>query len=988
MIDLPTGGAIGQNTRHRLALAVVLLGIAVPVRPAGAEPSQATAATCTETAGPTRALGLFKPGNPVPLEEGFRDPPPISRVQCWWQCHGSAFTEAEITRQLEEFQAKGMGGVTVKDTLVMPRDDKTAHLKDIPFMSPEWLDVFAHVVAECGRLGLVCRSRFGSGWNAGGPWVSPEMSSQVVAFAQSSPITGPARYAGPIPVAKDGSPTIKTLRDGEAFVVAIHQPGGKGIDLTDKVRDDRKLAWDVPKGTWTLFSCFSLPSGRRVMSSSPSGSGLHHDHLSAAGTDLQLRMVAEPMLAKLGTFEGTAFDGLNCDSWELGNPTWTSGFRRAFIARRGYDPVPYLPLLAAIKDEGIGRSAKVGDLSQEGSRFLFDFRTTVSDLIVQTHYHRVSQWCRAHGVAFEAQAGGPSVVPRDMLQAQGAVDIPMGEFWMNPRSHVKIASSAAHVYGKRLVGLESFTDTRKMKHFAISPADMKHRVDEAFLLGGNYLNMAVTEYSPAEAGRPGWVHNAGPHLNHCQTWWPLARPFFDYLARCCFLLQSGRNVAQVAEYRGFRDPKSKLWREGHDPLATWPKEYAFDYVNDDILQNCTQAQDGQIALTSGASYQILYVVATDHASMPLATLAKIRDLVRRGATVVWAGKPPAGCPGLTDYPRCDAELRSLVEEIRESGRLITLDKDDRSRLAPLLAKSADPPGWKTTGNAPLRFVHRRTPAADIFFVVNRATWAVDTPVTFRIKDRPAEFWIPETGTIEPAASKKAEEGTRLAIRLPPLGSIFVVFRGEAEGGPSPQKREAPVKTPGKAPAPIAIAGPWEVRFPDGSGAPPKAMVPTLKSWTKMDDPGIRHFSGIATYRTTFACAQAEAGNGLATTLDLGRVAQVCEVRLNGKLVGIAWHPPYRLDVTGQLRTGQNRLEVRVANLWHNRLVADAALPKSQRLTRTVPETHYERVRGQELIDSGLLGPVRVIFAPSTETSHRASTIPTAATARPPKRSQT
>ena len=938
----------------RATKTAVLKAVAAALAGALLLEARAAAATCTQTAGPTRALGLFKPGKPVALDEGFRDPPPISRVQCWWQCHGSAFTKKEITRQLEEFKAKGMGGVTIKDTLPMSRDGKTAHIKDIPYMSPQWLDMFAHIVAECNRLGLICRSRLGSGWNEGGPWVSPEMSSQIVAFARSKPIAGPAEYAGPIPTAKNGSPTATALRSGEAFVLALPDSGRRGVDLTDKVSDGRKLTWDVPKGTWALVSCFSKPSGIRNMSASPSGAGLHHDHLSAAGTDLHLENVAGRMLATLGPFENTAFDGFNSDSWELGNPTWTPGFRRAFIARRGYDPVPYLPILERVKDARF-RSPRVDELGAEGSRFLFDLRTTASDLIVENFYGRVSKWSRARGVAFEAQAaGGPGhFLPMDFLHALGAVDIPMGEFWMHGRSYVKIASSGAHAYGKRLVGLEAFTYTpRRASHFAVSPAWMKTRADEAFLLGGNYQTLAVVEYSPAEAGRPGWVHNCCPHLNHCQSWWPLARPFFDYLARCCFLLQSGRNVGHVAVYHTFRDGKSGLWAApGDDHLAKRSKAFAFDYVNDDLVQNHMSARDGRIVLTSGASYQILYIVPTRRPSMALATLAKIRDLVRQGATVVWAGKPPAHCPGLADSPQCDAELKAIVKELWDGGRLITLPKHDYARLVPILEESPSPPAWRRLDNSPLRFVHRRTSEADIFFVVNRATWDVKARVLFRVKDRAPELWVPETGEMKPAPWEKAAAGARLTVRLPPLGSVFVVLR--KGGGAPPRERRAA----GKALAPIVIDGPWQVEFPEGSGAPPRAVLRALKSWTETDDPGIRHFSGIAVCRTTFACPKA--GGGLVAILDLGRVAEVCEVRLNGKLVGTRWHPPYRLDVTGALRAGENRLEVRVANLWHNRLVGDAGLPKAKRVTRMVPESHYQRLRGKSLIDSGLLGPVRI-----------------------------
>ena len=932
-------------------------------RSAGAGEVRTEATTSTQSAGPTRALGLFKPGEPVSLEGGFRDPPPISRTQCWWQCHGSAFAKKEITRQLEEFKARGMGGVTIKDTgasykdsLSMPRDEKTAHIKNIPYMSPQWLEMFAHIAAECQRLGLICRSRLGSGWNEGGPWVTPEMSSQIMAFVKSEPIAGPAKYAGRIPTAEDGGPTVKALGSGQAFVVAVRDPDGKRVDLTDKVSDGLKLTWDVPQGTWNLVSCYSKPSGVFTMSTSPSGTGLHHDHLSTAGADLHLENVAGPMLAKLGAVEQTAFDGFNHDSWELGIPTWTPGFRQTFITRRGYDPVPYLPVLMSIEERRTRDSILSDDLSEKDLRFLFDFRTTVSDLIVENFYRHVSQWCRAHGVVFEAEAGGPRYVPKDMIQAQGAVDIPMGEFWLR-RTWVKVAASAAHAYGKRLVSLESLTDTiftPAHNHISFSPALMKRRIDEAFLLGGNYLTMAVVEYSPAEAGLPGWVHPCGPHLNHCQTWWPISRGFFDYLGRCCFLLQSGRDVAQVAVYHSFRTGKDTCWHEPLDDLSEWPREFAADFVGDDLVQNQMSVRDGRIVLTSGASYQVLCILPTPRPTMPLATLCKIRDLIHQGATVVWLGELPDRCPGLTGYPQCDAQFKAVIKQLKDSGQFTSLPEQDYASLVPIVEKSLNPPAWRIDDDAPLRFVHRQTDGADIFFVVNRGEQQVETPVTFRIKDRAAELWVPQTGAIEPAVFQKTDDGARLSVQLPAFGSIFVVFRGQ--GGSPPEQR----KLPGKAWATIAIDGPWEVEFPQGRGAPRQATFPTLKSWTEADAPGIRHFSGIATYRTRFDCPESVAKSGLAAILDLGRVAEVCEVRVNGKTVGGAWHPPFRLDVADALHEGENRLEIRVANLWHNRLVADAELPKTKRVTRMVPESHYERLRGHKPIDSGLIGPVRIV----------------------------
>jgi hypothetical protein len=276
-------------------------------------------------------------------------------------------------------------------------------------------------------------------------------------------------------------------------------------------------------------------------------------------------------------------------------------------------------------------------------------------------------------------------------------------------------------------------------------------------------------------------------------------------------------------------------------------------------------------------------------------------------------------------------------------------------LVPILESSAHPPAWRIAGNPPLRFVHRQTRDADIFFAVNRATWPVDTPVTFRIKDRMPEFWDPDTGTIESAPFQETSDGRRVKIQLAALESILVVFRPEADR--PPKKRGMTSETP----EPITIEGPWIVEFPAGSGAPSTIELQDLKSWTEMPDSDICHFSGIATYRSTFSCPQGAIENGHPASLDLGRAAEVCEVSLNGQPVGIAWHPPYRLRVTDALRVGKNHLEIRVANLWHNRIVGDAALDKEERITRMVPESHYQRMRNQKLVESGLMGPVRIDF---------------------------
>jgi hypothetical protein len=883
-----------------------------------------------------------------------------------------------------------MGGVTIKDTWAMPRDEYTAHTKDIPFMSEQWLDMFAHIVAECERLGLICRSRLGSGWNEGGPWIEPEMSSKVLAFAKSEPMKGPQKYVGPIPKDKNGLPTAEHLKTGNAFVLALHNEDQETVDLTNQVRSDGRLQWNIPEGTWSLLSCFGKPSGKKLMSASDTGRGLHHDHLSTAGTDLHIRKLAGPMLATLGGFEDTAFDGFNNDSWELGNPTWTSSLRDIFIQMCGYDPVPYFPVMAGYK---------MGD---KGQRFLYDFRTAVSDLIVENFFRHASKWCQAHGIVLEAQAaGGPSHwVPMDLLKACGASDIPMGEIWIHGRAYVKIPSSAAHAYGKPLVGLEY--GTQKAWFFCPTPALLKIRADEAFLLGANYLCLPSVDYNPMEAGRPGWVHLQPGCLGLSQTWWSLSRPLFDYLARCCLLLQSGRHQASVAVYNSFLSQDRTLWlAPDDDNLSNHPKEYSFDYVNDDLIQNHMWVQDGRLFLSSGTSYQILYITPDSLSSagisrransftvprsrMPIETLESIQDLIDRGATVVWAGDPPTKPPSLRGYPDMDAKYEAIVKELWANEALVKTPCHDYSNLLPILEDSPDPPAWRFANDVPLRVVHRQLPEANIFFIFNlwiledyenltrflvardlstgsstnffSQNQTVETSMTFRINDCKPEFWFPETGEISPAPYKELPEGVSVNVKLPAHSSVFVVFR-KTKG--VPKYDQTAVEPTGSHALVYPIGGPWLIEFPEGWGAPANVTMPRLKSWTKMDDPNIRYFNGIATYSTTFTWDR-KTQEALIATLDLGCVAELCEVWLNGRRLGVAWHPPYCFDVSSCLERGTNHLKVRVVNTWHNRLVGDSVLPKEKRVTRMYPSNGYRRFRGRKLIESGLMGPVRLIF---------------------------
>ncbi len=293
--------------------------------------------------------------------------------------------------------------------------------------------------------------------------------------------------------------------------------------------------------------------------------------------------------------------------------------------------------------------------------------------------------------------------------------------------------------------------------------------------------------------------------------------------------------------------------------------------------------------------------------------------------------------------------------------------------------------------------------------------------TFRVKGKTPELWNPETGEMHDCpVYRSVDGGTEVPVSLQPQGSVFVVFRKKAEGdnivsvklgdkrlfplsaGKS-ETEDVPVNiltfkdkkdvllsskegsytiqtAKGKSekvnlekvPDPIEITGSWEIRFPYGWGAPVSKTFPKLISWTDDPDDGIKYFSGIATYYKEFDFNGDLIKGGNRVYLDLGKVRLISDVYLNGKQIGILWKNPFTADVTEALKPGKNLLIVEVANTWSNRLTGDGKLPESKRFTHTNikhlggPLKKGPLWKDVPLLESGLLGPVRLTFENKVE----------------------
>ena len=731
---------------------------------------------------------------------------------------------------------------------------------------------------------------------------------------------------------------------------------GDIVDLTAKMGKEGALDWDVPAGKWVLLRMGYSLTGEKNHPATPEATGYEVDKLSRKHVDSYFRNYVGQVSEALGPLFGKSFRYFLMDSWEAGQENWTQDMIAEFRTRRGYDPTPLLPALT-------GRVVESADVSD---RFLWDFRRTIADLLAENHYGAATEFLHQRGIGLYAEAMGAALpTTGDALANKGRVDIPMGEFWVplpgagdSPEhpTDVREAASAAHIYGKTLVAAESFTSMPMVPGWGQPPSYLKPIADRYFALGLNRVVFHTSDHQPFvdDAHKPGITLGPfGQHYTRNITWAEQAVAWNTYLARASYLLQQGLFVGDVAYFYGEGAPVTVPFWKTVRPEP--PAGYADDYFNTDVLLTRMSVKDGRIALPDGMSYGVL-VLPDDVDRLTPAVARKVRDLVAAGAVVV--GPRPRGTPSLSGYPAADDEVRAVASDVwgGVDGKSITRHAYGKGRVywGPSMADvlAAEKVGPDFEHNSPhldttLVWIHRRLGDGDVYFVGNQKDRTEDVITRFRVDGREAELWHPDTGAIEPASYAIEGGRTTVPLRLEAYGSVFVVFRRAA---PSPS-RELPRDTR----AVLATLGEaWTVRFAPNLGAPPEIRLDGLTSWTASADPGVKYFSGTATYVKDVQAPAAWLRPGARVVLDLGSVKEIAEVSVNGTSLGILWKRPFEADVTRALKPGANHLEIKVTNLWPNRMIGDQQPGNAKRYTFT---DYKPYTKDSPLLESGLLGPV-------------------------------
>ncbi len=909
------------------------------------------------------------------IEQNFRNPPISARPMVRWWWFGLAVEKPEILRELQQMKADGMQGAELAFEYPQVLDDPAKGLKNLPFLSPEFLDDVRYAQQEGRRLGLRIDVTLGSGWPYGGPNTT---LAEAAGRLRTAEVSIPA-----------GSTLITTpkLADGESFIsAAIAEPEplspeesrsrGRGHLAQPRPADFAPATAkpltipgasiavapaDHPRLALFFISSHTLQQVKRA---AVGAEGYVLDPFSHQAVATHLEKVGEPLVRAFGNTPPYA---IFSDSLEAYGADWTPDLPAEFQKRRGYDLIPHLPELVA-------------GGTPEAERVRHDWGKTLTELIDENYLNQINQWAIERNTKFRSQTYGEPAVS---FSSQNLVALAEGE---GPQwrqfSTLRWATSANHVFGHDVTSGETFTWLHSPVFRAI-PLDMKAEADIDFLTGENQIMCHGWPYSPSDhkVPEPGWSLYAAAALNDHNPWHPVMPDVTTYIARISYLLRQGKPANQVAILL----PTDDAWASfapGHVTVTGAMQRLISPALISTILSagyNIDFIDADAINSVGLGNHQLLVIPPTDR--IPVETLKHIAAWRRQQYAISNSREYDVIC-----YQRCpsiDPEgnpLPGMTGSFLVANTLKDLTADLATIKPDFAISTTDNSAASSTREA-VGFIRRTLPDADIYFVANTGNIPVSFQATFATAHRFASQWNPDLGTSSSAASGP------VPVALPPYGSAIYVFTDKAATS------EEPTHAAGRS---IDLSNNWKVNF---TGLHKTVTEPVLTDWTQ--DPTTLHYSGEAIYTRDVTLAphqnhvtlEVDGGtplpgapnsppahpelgpNGLPNPLITRPgpgmhawydppIHAAAIVYINGQRAGSLWHPPYSLDVSKFLKPGQNHIEIHVYNTALN---AWSALPPHD--YKPLIAKYGDRFQMQDLdkvkpIPSGITGTIRLLTAGS------------------------
>lgn len=704
------------------------------------------------------------------------------------------------------------------------------------------------------------------------------------------------------------------------------------IDLTSKMNADGSLEWNVPVGQWAITRFGYSLTGRQNHPASPEATGLEVDKLDPSAVTNYINTYLDMYKDATGGMMGDKGLGyMILDSYEAGHMNWTKNFPKEFQKRRGYAIQPWIPALT-------GRIIKS---AEDSEKFLWDFRKTIGEMIAENHYDIIGEELHKRGMKryTESHEGG-RIYLADGMDVKRNADIPMSAMWtpgslaggsdeeVRSEADIRESASVAHIYGKPFVAAESMTAIQNA--FSWHPEKLKRTADLELASGLNRFVIHTSVHQPLDDKMPGFsLGPFGQYFTRQETWSGAgAKAWVTYLGRSSYMLQQGQNVADVLYLYGENDNITKISQVS---LPAVPRGHEFDFVSATILKMAISAEDRKLKAESGVTYEML-MLDQGTKKMTLSTLKKIAVLADAGVKI--KGTKPSMSPSLADD---DAEFRTLANRTWAKpnvGEDVALD----------VPKDVEVTGTENK----ILFRHRANGDAHIYWLNNRSEKPTEAIVSFRVSGKTPELWNPQTGKTEKVSYQIKDDRTIVPLQFESWDAYFIVFKENTTENSFEKLVLAEEEL-------ATITTPWEVSFQKDRGAPETATFTELQSWSENSNANIKYFSGTASYTNSLKISSKQLKSGR-LILDLGDVKNIAEVFVNVQNAGTLWKKPFKLDITDMLKKGQNSIEIKVTNLWVNRLIGDAQPDTKNKITFTTMPFYQADAH---LLFSGLLGPVKV-----------------------------
>ncbi|MEG2060971.1 MAG: glycosyl hydrolase [Alistipes sp.] len=712
------------------------------------------------------------------------------------------------------------------------------------------------------------------------------------------------------------------------------------LDISDKLSADGTLNWEVPQGEWVVLRTGMAPTGVVNEPACPEATGYEIDKLSKKHAETHFNAYIGDILRRIPAQDRKTFKVLVQDSYEVGGQNFTDDFINIFQKRYGYNPIPYLPTL-----EGV----VIGNQHQSDA-FLWDLRRLIADKISYDYVGGMREIAHKHGLITWLENYGHWGFPGEFLQYGGQADEVGGESWVvAPYGEIEnhLATSCAHIYGKKLVSSE--TSTSAGPAYLHTPNDLKQRMDRFFTFGINNTVLHLYIQQPDEKRVPGSNAWFGTEFDRNNIWFKHIDLYTTYIKRCNYMMRQGLYQADVAYFIGEDTPKMVGIQE-----PALPAGYQFEHINAEVILRDMSVKDGRLVLPHGTSFSVL--VLPQLTTMRPELLSKIEKLVAAGAVII--GAAPQRSPSLENQPQADEQVGALAKKLwgnvdgvnvrqRNYGKGMVFQGVDLETVFKQIGCVED---CKFPTDAPIYYGHQQDGDSDIYMISNQGDQALEIDMEFRVSGKQPELWVPLTGEIRPLnAFTQKLKTTVVPLKLEKAESIFVVFRKVG----TPLSNSLAVNFPEPTNR-VEVKTPWQVRFEGRFKNPRPLTMAALQDLTTIANDSVKYFSGTATYVTNVKIDKVQKGETL--MLNLNKVGAMAKVRINGHYVGGVWTTPYKIEVTNFVKKGDNEIEIEVVNTWVNRLVGDMNLPSSQWDVYCFINPHNPKTK---LPASGLIGPVRL-----------------------------